>query len=213
MKKIAWAILLIAVVVIAFFQYKHYVKYSASDYFNYKLNDSIDVNFYDEQAVLQYYKNAYELGSFARQIWVNHGVDINIPEQDKEISKQAVLYYQQLWAATKMLEKKLILSAHLKSNGLDNKEIKLLFEEGIDPAAYSYKKRVEAARSWLGLKIGDVGQEVWELQQLLIKKGYTMPQDGTFGVETQTALKEFQKSKNLFPSGKVNLATIKELVK
>lgn len=76
-----------------------------------------------------------------------------------------------------------------------------------DPAA------VPGATTLVGLKVGDRGDGVREVQQLLIDGGVTIVggADGVFGALTQAALRSFQSAKGLTVSGVVDQATIDAL--
>lgn len=57
---------------------------------------------------------------------------------------------------------------------------------------------------------GSKGEAVTLLQKQLMKKGFSLPQygaDSDFGLETENALKEFQKSIGINPSGVMDTAT------
>ncbi len=213
MKKIFKGLIIVLLALILYIQYSNYTRYSPPSYFNYEINDSVDVNYYDPLLVQEYFKSAYEIGSFARQLWFNKGIDIRFPDEDKPETNEAVEYYKRLVSTTRIIEKKLILSNVLKKDGFTNKDIKIIVEQGVSPDYLAYQQLLKENLALNELETGDVGQEVWELQKLLIAKGFNIPKDGTFGEETRMALIEFQKSKDLFPSGKVNIPTIKELVK
>ncbi len=213
MKKIVWTLLIVFLSIILFFQYKNYKRYSPPSYFNYTINDSVDVNYYDPIIVQQYFENAYQIGSFARQLWFNKGVDINFLDESKHESNNALSYYKTLLATTHILEKKLIKSSKLKQDGFSNNEIKNSIENGILPANISYQQAIDSVLYLNKLKMGDVGQGVWALQKLLIAKGYSIPKDGNFGMETHNAIINFQQKNDLYPAGIINIATIKELVK
>ncbi|MCG8319547.1 MAG: peptidoglycan-binding protein [Cytophagales bacterium] len=92
--------------------------------------------------------------------------------------------------------------------GFNNLDIKHIVEAGIDPDFLRYANKQQL----LGLKMGDEGQGVWEIQDLLLKKSYDIPFDGVFGIETQESLVDFQKKNNLIPSGIVNKKTLKVLI-
>lgn len=65
------------------------------------------------------------------------------------------------------------------------------------------------------LKMGSEGAAVKSMQQLLLAKGYKLPEhgaDGDFGEETDTALKAFQKAKNLEVDGKCGANTWSALI-
>ncbi len=213
MKKLFKGLVIVLLALILYVQYSNYKRYSPPSYFNYEINDSVDVNYYDPLMVQEYFKSAYEIGRFARQLWFDRGIDINFQNVEETEIKEAANYYQNLLSITQIIERKLVLSGRLKNEGFTNNDIKLIFEQGVVPGQVKYQKLLKEHLNLNNLTKGDISQEVWELQKLLIAKGYKIPKDGTFGQETHSALIEFQKSKDLFPSGKVNIATIKELIK
>ncbi len=62
------------------------------------------------------------------------------------------------------------------------------------------------------LKLGSVGEEVKELQFLLISHGFTqIIPDGSFGPKTQKAVKDFQSERGLTPDGIVENKTWEKL--
>lgn len=66
------------------------------------------------------------------------------------------------------------------------------------------------------LRYGSKGEQVKNLQRLLIAKGYTLKKygaDGDFGEETETAVKAFQKVNNLAVDGIVGQKTWDKLLK
>jgi len=59
-------------------------------------------------------------------------------------------------------------------------------------------------KSALQIKLGDKGDKVKQLQELLNKKGFACTADGNFGPSTQKALNYFKQSVNLKPNGICN---------
>ncbi|MEJ6792525.1 MAG: peptidoglycan-binding domain-containing protein [Lacinutrix sp.] len=53
---------------------------------------------------------------------------------------------------------------------------------------------------------------MFELQKLLVKKGYSIPVDGVYESITSEALKSFEKKNNLYPDGKIDIMTLKALL-
>lgn len=67
----------------------------------------------------------------------------------------------------------------------------------------------------LHLKKGDRGPLVKEIQERLLKIGYSLGStaaDGNFGARTEEAVKEFQKKAGLPPTGEVDEATYRQLI-
>ncbi len=208
MKRLAWLIIIVTLPIIAFFQYKKYTKFNPPSIYQYPVNDSIDVNYYDPLAVQKYYENIYNIESLARELWYNKGIDVKFPDMDIDGSRAEIKYYNQLWATTKVLQEKLVYSSRLKQDGFNNSDIRAIVESGITPTFLHYTEK----QSLLDLKVGDEGQGVWELQQILLKKSYEIPFDGVFGIETEGSLIDFQKQHNLIPSGIVTKKTLKKLI-
>lgn len=69
------------------------------------------------------------------------------------------------------------------------------------------------ANSLAGLKVGDRGDAVRQVQQLLLDAGVTVVggADGVFGAQTRAALASFQSAKGLQASGSVDQATLDAL--
>ena len=61
------------------------------------------------------------------------------------------------------------------------------------------------------LKKGSQSNDVYTLQQLLCVNGFPVTADGQFGPATERALKEFQESKSLSPSGTTDAVTWEKL--
>jgi len=61
MKKLAIIIITISLLIIAFFQYKKYGWLVSVKEYEYVIPSQIDVNYYDEVLLQQYYENAYKL--------------------------------------------------------------------------------------------------------------------------------------------------------
>jgi peptidoglycan hydrolase-like protein with peptidoglycan-binding domain len=67
--------------------------------------------------------------------------------------------------------------------------------------------QVQASSSPLTLRLGSKGKDVKYLQELLNYYGYTVSVDGIFGKKTETAVKQFQKSRKLTVDGIVGPKT------
>ena len=208
MKRLAWLIIIVTLPVITFFQYKKYNKFNPPSIYQYPVNDSVDIHYYDPLIVEKYFENVYRIESLARELWYSKGLDVKFPDLDIEGSEAELKFYRQLWATTRVLEEKLLYATRLKAAGFNNQEIRRIVEEGIAPELVRYADKQQL----LGLKMGDQGQGVWEVQDFLLKKSYQIPFDGVFGLETQQSLIDFQKKHNLIPSGIVNNKTLQVLI-
>lgn len=61
-------------------------------------------------------------------------------------------------------------------------------------------------------KTGDASDYVADLQNMLIRKGYTIVADGKFGKKTEDAVKDFQKKSGLEVTGSIDTNTIAKLM-
>ncbi len=213
MKKLLWLVIVILLASLLYFRYKDYTKYNPPTYFNYTVNEAIDINYHNPKVVKEYFENTYKIGSFARQLWTNKGVDINFIGSEDPDFINSYNYYQSLVINTQILERKLVLSGELKEKGFSNKEIESIEKDGVNPKKIEKEKAYKNLLQLNNLTSGDIGQEVWLLQKQLISMGYKIPKDGVFGGETLTAIIDLQKKNDLYPSGEIDLATIKALIK
>lgn len=208
MKRLALLVIIIVLPIIAYFQYSRYSRFQTPGDYDYAVNDSIDVHYHDQQLLQQYYKNVYEIGTFARSNWHTYKIDVRFPDMDDIRAQQAADYYQQLLKTTALQEDKLIYSKVLKAQGFDNQEIAEIERQGLSPQSY----RLSKTGQMLGLQRGDKGENVWELQKVLQKKGYELPADGVFDIITENALKTYQEAEGLYPSGQVTESSLRELL-
>lgn len=207
MKKILGIIVVVCLIIITFFQYKNYKRFRPSSDYSFSVNDSIDINYFDELIVGQYYKNCFEIGAFARAQWFQNGIDVKFPNGSSE-AKEASNYYNRLITSTKRIEDKLIYSKNLKSQGFNNNEIKSIILDGLSKKE-SLVLRYEHLHN---LSIGDESQNVFELQSILHQMGYEMPIDGTFGSETDNAIKKLQTENDIYTSGIVDKKTLEIII-
>jgi peptidoglycan hydrolase-like protein with peptidoglycan-binding domain len=75
------------------------------------------------------------------------------------------------------------------------------------PASRSKK----TSKSSTGLRIGSKGAAVKRLQKMLAALGFKVPATGFFGPQTQAAVKAFQRSAGLHPSGAAAAKTLKAI--
>ncbi len=209
MKRLALLILSITLPILTYFQYQKYRRFNPPVNYEYPLSDSIDTNYHDPVTLQQYYQNVYEIGSFARSQWHHQGTDVRFPEDDDPEAKQASQYYQQLLSTTAQLEDQLIASQRLKDAGFDNQAIARIEQEGWSPQNY----RLAQQQSLIGLKKGSKGSDVWNLQKLLVNKGYDIPVDGIFNEVTENAVKDLQQQNGNYPSGIVDEGLLRAMMK
>lgn len=73
-------------------------------------------------------------------------------------------------------------------------------------------ERVSQAPSTRALRFGDRGSEVEELQRDLRRRGFNPgPIDGVYGSQTQEAVRQFQRTRGLFPDGVAGRETLTAL--
>ncbi len=208
MKRILILLAVVCLVIIAVFQYMRYRKFNMPNSYDYKVAENLDANYHNKSYLADYYTTAYQVGSIAREMWFNHGIDVMVADKSDTQSINATMAYQQLISKAKFLEGKLKESRRLKDLGLDNEDIKFIEDNGLSEKNYKIYKLIGGK----ALRNGDVSEAVWELQGLLVKVGYQIPVDGNFSDQTEGAVKEFQKAKNQFPSGIADMKTVKLLM-
>lgn len=179
-----------------------------SDY-DYPISEQIDKDFYDPTVLKTYYQTALEIGTYARALWHSEGIDVRFLDQENIASIEAVNYYNQLIVTAKQIENQLVRAKSLKDEGFENREIRMIMEQGLTPEEISLRQHAHL----LNLKMGDTGAHVWELQKLLNQYGDSIPEDGIFNRMTQRRLMEFQVKSELFASGTVDQKTLKALLK
>lgn len=209
MKKLIISIFLILLLLIVFFQFQNFRRLNPPAQYEFAINKEIDVNYYDPIAVKEYFKSAYEIGVFARELWYNERIDVLYPDYSSEQSIDASKVFITMKSKATELEMKLLHSAHLKKQGFANNEIREMDIKGIGPDQYQLEKYYESVH----LKIGDENQSVLQLQMMLNKRGYKIRQDGIFNLETKGAVQQFQRSKGLLPTGIADKRVLIELIK
>lgn len=202
MKKIFYLVIIVALPIIAFLQYKDYTRFRPEAGYDFELNEGIDVNYYNQAMVNEYFSNAVEIGAVARRFWYNSEIDVRFPDESIQAQNGSALY-KQLIARNTFIERKLLQSAQYKKDGYSNEQI-LDFENGIDP---DRRKLMEQKPNYIGLTTGNTSSYAWNVQKQLAAKGYTLPLDGVFLTESDNALKLFQSDNDLFPSGIVDEGT------
>ncbi len=204
MKKIlfasAIAALCIAVIVMA---YKLRRLNPPADY-EYSFRVDVDADYHDQKAIKDYYATGYAVGSFAREMWQERGLDVRFPTSDDAASQAATLHYNSLKAYTDSLGNRLSRSKNLKAQGLTNVEIKYMETADISLndalAMHTYGAPM--------LTKGDRTAGVLLLQRQLLSLAYAIPTDGYYMLETEAAVKAFQVKEQLFASGVADLHTL-----
>lgn len=209
MKKLLIIIIIITLPLIAFFQYSNYRRYHPPVNYDYPVSSEIDLGYHDQAVLKEYYQNAIEIGQLARTLWFNEGIDIRFPDMDDSLSLNYAAYYTQLQSRNQWIEARLITSKQKRDSGWSSYEIRLL-ETGYPPEIMALRKE---SLKFAGLSIGDVTEEVRDIQVLLNDQGYIVNIDGVFGETTFDSVKSFQRKNGLLSTGVMDFETFRLLKK
>lgn len=211
MKQIIIAISFVILFVIGYNQYINYKRFHPPANYKISPNSKIDINYFDKPFLNEYYRKIESANSHALLSWTNHHIDVRAPKKANEKTRIAVEQYNKLKADVQFYESILVQSSELKAKGYSNADIMEWQQSGVDPSKLKeFKKNNEVreslmntlkSRSW---SVGDKGAGVYELQKLLIAKGYDMPKDGIFSSITQAAIKDFEEKNDLYPDGVID---------
>lgn len=219
MKQIIIVLLAVIVLILGYNLYSNYQRFHSpgSDYVS---NQKIDLNYYDATTLQNYYQAIEDANSYVRMAWANDDVDVRNSEDDDDDTKAVVSGYTKKLGIIKLYEEKLVQSAKMKSEGLNDKDVIAFEESGYKAKDYNeFIKRkflMETFKSnpeKYSLKIGDFSSFVYELQKILVKKGYNIPVDGLFKQTTIEALGAFEQKNGLFPDGKLDAVTLDYLLR
>jgi N-acetyl-anhydromuramyl-L-alanine amidase AmpD len=209
MKRLLFLILIVTLPVIAFFEWMAYKRAHFPADFIYQTSDSLDLNYHQPELIADYFQSATELEHFGRYCWKEYKLDVLGDQPMESPQKDLVKAYQLKFAHVKHTEALLERSYALKQKGLKDKVVQLMLEHDMtesDLEAYLFLGEKEK------LEFEDQGDGVFKAQQLLKQKGYDLPVDGYFEKKTLEAVKAFQRSAGIFPSGKIGDLTVKKLL-
>ena len=209
MKKLLAILIIIAIPIILFFQYSNWKRFNPPSEYLYEISDEIDISYHDAALVQEYFGNAVEIGRYAKQKYASSKVDVLHPDESDAEAMNASKYYHQLVARTKYLEALLIQSAEHKKEDRTNHEIKHLETTGLMPEQLDKEKERE---NYVGLAFGSRNKYVWNVQKHLSAKGFEVPIDGLFGVETRAQTSAFQEANGIYPSGQIDDETYDLLI-
>jgi hypothetical protein len=219
MKQIIIVLLIVILLILGFNLYSNYKRFHSpgSDYTSIQ---KIDLNYYDSTTLQNYYQAIEDVNSYVRMAWANDDVDVRNPEDDDEDTKAVVSGYTKKLGIVKLYEEKLVQSAKMKSEGLNDNDVLAFEESGFKAKDYNeFIKRkflMETFKSnpeKYSLKLGDFNSFVFELQKILVKKGYKIPVDGLFKDTTLKAIGAFEQKNGLFADGKVDAVTLDYLLR
>ena len=219
MKQIIITLLVVIFLLLGYNLYSDYKRFHSpgSDYVS---SQKIDLNYYDSATLQNYYQAIEDANGYVKMAWTNNDVDVRNPEDDDDATKAVVSGYTKKLGIVKLYENKLVQSAKMKSEGLTDKDIIAFENSGFKGKDYNeFIKRkflMEAFKSnpeKYSLKVGDYSSFVYELQKILVKKGYNIPIDGLFRDITLKAVGEFEQKNGLFADGKIDAVTLDYLLR
>jgi len=203
MKQIIIFLLIIIVGLIGWGQYKKYKRFSLSEY-EYKVPDGLMSKETDKGIMLDYFEAVEAVNGYVITQWSSHGIDVRNPDKDNERTKAAVSEYRKRLANVKYYEELLM------SPKVENKKEEAISEE--EQKNQLIRKQFYLNPESNSLRLGDRNALVFEIQKILIGKGYTLENDGLFRTETFNALKSFEERNGLFPDGKLDVLTLEALL-
>jgi len=195
MKRIFYLIVIISLPILLWFQYDRYRRFNPPTDYRLELNPGIDVNYYDPEVVLQYYKYAHESETYARYCWKKHKVDVLAPQLNNPEEQEMARIYNQIKSTASFIEQKLLASANMKSQGYSNEDIRSWETTGLSPENFMIVQILGEPEGVI--RMGEEGDGVWKLQRLFHEKGYDIRVDGVFDQETLIALNQFQETRNM----------------
>ena len=176
--------------------YSKYKRFSLKNY-AYKALENINITKENRPILLDYYKAIEVVNGYVITQWSAHNIDVRNPKKDNEVTKAAVAQYRDKLANVKYYESLLKNTKQPKVDKTDAKRKRLLKVLLSDTQA---------------LRIGQSNAAVYELQKLLVKKGFDIPVDGFYKDITMNAIRAFEEKEKLFPDGKMDILTLNALL-
>lgn len=219
MKQIIITLLVVILLILGYNLYSNYNRFHSpgTDYLS---NQKIDLNYHDKSTLLSYHQAIEDFNGCVRMSWANDGIDVRNPKNDDNDTKIVVSNYTKKLANVKFYEDKLVQSAKMKSQGLNDAAVIAFEESGFAGTEYdAFIKRkflqntFESNPEKYSLKIGDYNTFVFELQKILVQKGYKILVDGFFKDITQEAISQFEQKNGLLPDGKIDAITLNYLLR
>ncbi len=206
-------ILLVAVVlflgIYGYSKYREIQRFSPPSPYVYEISDQIDINYYDQSQVQDYYQQVNELEQFVRASWSGHRIDVLYPRKDKSLDQTMSDLFTEKKTQLQLLETRLKQAKRLKDSGFSNDQIRAMTMSGLSPEAYQAQ---EAIAVYDGvIQVGDTGQMVYLVQQYLKKLGHEIMLDGIYKDITEQAIRDFQQDQGLLPTGTVDRQTLQKL--
>lgn len=216
MKQIIIFLLLIIAAVIGYGEYSDYQRYNSPNV-DYKSDQKIDLNYYNQELISNYYKAVEDLNSYVKLQWTANDIDVIAPEDEDLETKDALKKYADKLALVKFYEAKLHNSLELKAEGKNNKEIQFLELNGISLEKYNNEQHAQLIKSLFKtntkLYNGEKNAIIYEVQKKLVEQGETVRIDGVYRIETLNAIKAFEEKNNLLADGYLDELTLELLFK
>ncbi|WP_299014759.1 peptidoglycan-binding domain-containing protein [uncultured Polaribacter sp.] len=216
MKQLIILLLLIIAFIIGFSKYNQYKRYNAPKV-NYKTDKKLDLEYHNQELVLNYNKAVEDLNSFVIMQYTANSIDVRTPKNDDEQTKLAIAKYSDKLATIRYYESKLEKSAFLKKNGLSNQEIKFLEEQGLELKHYKKNQEVNKIKQMFNadrkIVYGDKSPLIYEVQKKLVANGIDVTVDGLYKIQTLKGIQLFEKNNNLYPDGFLDILTLDALFK
>jgi hypothetical protein len=218
MKKILLFILAVIVLIFAYSEYKEYQRFHPKNA-NIEISKTIDLEYHNQESVSNYYNALEVANNFMQMQWSTNQIDVRSPVKDNEETAFAVSEYGKKVANVNYYKTILERSKTLKTKGLTNEDIKFFESKGVSITDYN-KAESKLKQKQLLLKMmpekdlrsNQNSPFIYEIQKLLIKKGYKIPLDGVYKNITSDALKSFEEKNNLYPDGKIDVITLEALM-
>lgn len=216
MKQIIIFLLLIIAALIGYGKYQQYKRFNSVEA-KYETDKRIDLNHHNQEMVISYFDAVHNLDLYTSIQWNANEIDVRKPVNDDVQSELAVAKYAKKLARVKYYEAQLVKSSELKEDGLSNSDIKRLEISGNTLEDFQKTRKIAQVKSMFNpsstLRLGEKSAFVFEVQKLLVKKGYEIPVDGVYMNITSEALYAFEEKNNLFPDGKLDVLTLNMLLK
>jgi hypothetical protein len=211
MKQLIIILLLIIAFIIGYQKYTQHKRYNSPEV-NYKTDKKIDIEYHDQELLLNYYEAVKGLDSYVMLQWSANKIDVRTPEDDDNETKIAVDLYAKKLARVSYYEALLENSSKLKEQGLSNKEIKFIAENGIDLATFNQKEKFQKIKKLFDPRVnlyrGEKNSIIFEVQKRLVDLSYKIKIDGIYRIETLNTIKDFEKKNNLLVDGLIDVLTL-----
>lgn len=207
MKRLFQILMVIAVLVIIFFQYRSWQRHRAPEAYSYAVDSTIDWEYHNPELIRRYLFAAEEVGHYGRYAWSKHGVDVLTDSPTDPESSEMVRKYHSIIAETKYLEARLKQSSDMKLSGMSASDVNRLENGGTG----SQQLLSMLMDNPVLARVSDRGALVYEIQKRLMELGIELPVDGIYRIETEAGVRKFQENEELYPSGQVDRLTLVRL--